>query len=103
MEVSDASFCNAVLLCASLTDFVYFLLPSLERHNCAVFGLASFRQIDSQQLITRDLDVTRSCVQKSVGVITKLPLWGSLREKLELITLSYFEEKDFSKVCKHCI
>lgn len=49
-------------------------------------------------MVNREKDVTRSSVQKSVCVLSKTPLYGPLRAKLELITQSYFNEKDFSKV-----
>lgn len=79
-------------------DMVYFVLPSLDEKNRAVFGVASYRQISSASLLSKDDDVTRSHVQKSVCVISRIPLYGVLTAKLELITQAYFNEKDFSQV-----
>jgi hypothetical protein len=73
-------------------------LPSLDEKNRAIFGVACYRQIDTSTLLSKDDDVTRSHVQKSVVVLSKVPLYGVLTAKLELITQAYFNEKDFSKV-----
>ncbi|KAI6177165.1 UDENN domain-containing protein [Aphelenchoides bicaudatus] len=79
-------------------DTIYFVLPSLEERHLATFGVACYRQIDTASLICKDDDVTRSHVQKSVCVLSKVPLYGVLTDKLNLITKVYFNEKDFSKV-----
>ncbi|KAG8572447.1 hypothetical protein GDO81_012047 [Engystomops pustulosus] len=49
-------------------------------------------------LKVRQADVTRETVQKSVCVLSQLPLYGLLQAKLQLITHAYFEEKDFSQI-----
>ncbi len=51
-----------------------------------------------QKLIARTSDVTRGTVQKSVVVLSRLPLYGLIQAKLEMITHAYFRELDFSKV-----
>uniref|UniRef100_A0A7E4ZZP2 UDENN domain-containing protein n=1 Tax=Panagrellus redivivus TaxID=6233 RepID=A0A7E4ZZP2_PANRE len=79
-------------------DVIYFLLPSLENPNRAVFGISCYRQIAANDLVSKDKDVTRSSVQKSVVVLSRIPLFGVLKAKLELITQTYFNELDFSKV-----
>lgn len=43
-------------------------------------------------------DITRGTVQKSVCVLSRLPLYGHIQVKMFLITHAYFEEGDFSKV-----
>lgn len=43
-------------------------------------------------------DITRSTVQKSVCVLSELPLYGHIQVKMALITHAYFDEGDFSKV-----
>lgn len=43
-------------------------------------------------------DITRGTVQKSVCVLSHLPLYGHIEVKMSLITHAYFEEGDFSKV-----
>ncbi|KAE9554828.1 hypothetical protein FO519_001943 [Halicephalobus sp. NKZ332] len=79
-------------------DVIYFLLPSIETPNRAIFGISCYRQISAKDLVSKDKDVTRSSVQKSVCVLSRIPLFGVLRAKLEVITQTYFNEKDFSKV-----
>uniref|UniRef100_A0A8C5BLS7 UDENN domain-containing protein n=1 Tax=Gadus morhua TaxID=8049 RepID=A0A8C5BLS7_GADMO len=49
-------------------------------------------------LKVRLADVTRETVQKSVCVLSRVPLYGLLQAKLQLITHAYFEEKDFSQI-----
>lgn len=51
-----------------------------------------------QNLINRSSDITRETVQKSVCVLSRVPLYGLIQAKLELITHAYFDERDFSKV-----
>ncbi|CAD5215344.1 unnamed protein product [Bursaphelenchus okinawaensis] len=79
-------------------DTVYFTLPALDECCNTVFGIACYRHIDSDKLLQKDSEVTRSHVQKSVVVLSRVPLYGNLRAKLELITEAYFNEKDFTKV-----
>ena len=56
-----------------------------------------------QELINRPNEVTRNTVQKSVCVISTLPLFGVLTAKLELITRVYFNERDFEKVLRFIV
>ncbi|GMS88287.1 hypothetical protein PENTCL1PPCAC_10462, partial [Pristionchus entomophagus] len=79
-------------------DITYFLLPSLDDPDRAIFGISCFRQIPTESLVSKTSDVTRSTVQKSVCVLSRSPLFGVLKAKLQLITQAYFNEKDFSKV-----
>ncbi|XP_076297942.1 late secretory pathway protein AVL9 homolog isoform X2 [Lasioglossum baleicum] len=51
-----------------------------------------------QKLKNRTSDITRGTVQKSVCVLSTLPLYGHIQVKMALITHAYFEEGDFSKV-----
>ncbi|KAG7252950.1 hypothetical protein CRUP_005428, partial [Coryphaenoides rupestris] len=55
-------------------------------------------QEDAKALKVRLADVTRETVQKSVCVLSRVPLYGLLQAKLQLITHAYFEEKDFSQI-----
>ena len=63
----------------------------------AVYGVACCRQIDSKE-VEPSTDITRSTVQKSVCVLSKYPLFGSVEAKLNQVTQAYFEVKDFSDV-----
>ncbi|XP_063233303.1 late secretory pathway protein AVL9 homolog [Bacillus rossius redtenbacheri] len=79
-------------------DAVYFHLPSLTDPKQTIFGISCFRQIPVERLKNRTADITRGTVQKSVCVLSRLPLYGHIQVKMALITHAYFEEGDFSKV-----
>ena len=63
-----------------------------------VFGISCYRQINASDLVTRDAEVTRTTVQKSVCILSRLPLYGFLKQKLNLITQAYFQQKNFQNV-----
>lgn len=79
-------------------DTVYFHLPSLTDPNRTVYGISCFRQIPVEKLKNLTADITRGTVQKSVCVLSSVPLYGHIQVKMELITHAYFEEGDFTKV-----
>uniref|UniRef100_A0A3Q4ALB8 UDENN domain-containing protein n=1 Tax=Mola mola TaxID=94237 RepID=A0A3Q4ALB8_MOLML len=79
-------------------DTVFFHLPPLSGVMKCVYGVSCYRQIEAKALKVRQADVTRETVQKSVCVISRVPLYGLLQAKLQLITHAYFEEKDFSQI-----
>ncbi|XP_069110409.1 late secretory pathway protein AVL9 homolog [Argopecten irradians] len=79
-------------------DTIFFHLPSRDGNCTTVYGVACYRQMDAKDLVNKTADVTRSTVQKSVCVLSRLPLFGLVKAKLELITHAYFEERDFTKV-----
>lgn len=70
-------------------------------HLETLFGCSCVRQIKttdmSQEEVARNKDITRSIVQKAVVVITrKQPVFTKIKEKLSIITQTYFEQKDFN-------
>ncbi|XP_038829224.1 late secretory pathway protein AVL9 homolog isoform X2 [Salvelinus namaycush] len=80
-------------------DTVFFHLPPLAGTDMkCVYGVSCYRQIEAKSLKVRLADVTRETVQKSVCVLSQVPLYGLLQAKLQLITHAYFEEKDFSQI-----
>ncbi|KAM4606391.1 late secretory pathway protein AVL9 homolog [Polymixia lowei] len=79
-------------------DTVFFHLPPLNGDMKCVYGVSCYRQIEAKALKVRQADVTRETVQKSVCVLGRVPLYGLLQAKLQLITHAYFEEKDFSQI-----
>ncbi|XP_012273117.1 late secretory pathway protein AVL9 homolog isoform X2 [Orussus abietinus] len=79
-------------------DTVFFHLPSLNDPKRTVYGVSCFRQIPVEKLKNRTSDITRGTVQKSVCVLSTMPLYGHIQVKMALITHAYFEEGDFSKV-----
>jgi len=78
-------------------DTAYFHLPDLKDPRKTVFGISCFRQMDASKLVMRSADITRGTVQKSVCVLSRLPLYGQIQVKMSLITEAYFREGDFSK------
>ncbi|XP_025056347.1 late secretory pathway protein AVL9 homolog isoform X3 [Alligator sinensis] len=79
-------------------DTVFFHLPPRSEERTTVYGVSCYRQIEAKALKVRQADITRETVQKSVCVLSQLPLYGLLQAKLQLITHAYFEEKDFSQI-----
>ncbi|KAI5619683.1 late secretory pathway protein AVL9-like isoform 2, partial [Silurus asotus] len=79
-------------------DTVFFLLPPLSTEMKCVYGVSCYRQIEAKALKVRQADVTRETVQKSVCVLSRVPVFGLIAAKLQLITHAYFEEKDFSQI-----
>lgn len=62
-----------------------------------LFGCACIRQVESTLLKNVDQNMLkRSVVQKSVILLTRSPLPIQLREKLSIITQSWFEQFDFT-------
>ncbi|KAM9647582.1 late secretory pathway protein AVL9 homolog isoform 2-T2 [Morphnus guianensis] len=79
-------------------DTVFFHLPPRYGDRTTVYGVSCYRQIEAKALKVRQADITRETVQKSVCVLSQLPLYGLLQAKLQLITHAYFEEKDFTQI-----
>lgn len=57
-------------------DTIYFHLPHPRNTHKTIFGISCYRQISAEQLKEKDEDVTRGTVQKSVVVLSELPLYG---------------------------
>lgn len=80
------------------SDTCYFHLPDLEDPRKTVFGISCYRQMDASKVVNRTADITRATVQKSVCVLSRLPLFGHIQVKMALITEAYFREGDFDRV-----
>ena len=66
------------------------------RPASSLFGVACTRQIDSNDLINRPADVTRSTKQKAVVAICDSPQhFAHLKEKLSFVTKAWFAQRDF--------
>ncbi|XP_041478563.1 late secretory pathway protein AVL9 homolog [Lytechinus variegatus] len=78
-------------------DTIFFHLPGRGECKSTIYGVSCYRQIKAQDLLSKTADMTRGTVQKCVCVLSKLPLYGLIQAKLELITHAYFCERDFSK------
>lgn len=79
-------------------DTIYFHLPHPSRPERTVYGISCYRQMPADRLKQRPDEVTRTTVQKSVVVLSELPLYGLIAVKCEMITHAYFGECDFSQV-----
>eukprot|EP00360_Condylostoma_magnum_P000674 CAMPEP_0168316800 /NCGR_PEP_ID=MMETSP0210-20121227/19345_1 /TAXON_ID=40633 /ORGANISM="Condylostoma magnum, Strain COL2" /LENGTH=58 /DNA_ID=CAMNT_0008304803 /DNA_START=282 /DNA_END=458 /DNA_ORIENTATION=- len=42
-----------------------------------------------------DAEMTRNYVQKSVVVVSNVPLYAAINKRIEIITHAYFEQGDF--------
>jgi hypothetical protein len=60
-----------------------------------LFGIACNRQMSSSDLKHMTEDITRSTVQKSVVIVARKPIFGSIKEKLAVVTRAYFSQGDF--------
>ncbi|GAA6013634.1 hypothetical protein JCM10207_004797 [Rhodosporidiobolus poonsookiae] len=79
-------------------DYSYFhlLLPSVSANvPQTIFGISCNRQIPADELLNKGKDVTRSTVQKAIVVLANKPIFGPLRDKLGVITRSFFAQRDF--------
>ncbi len=57
--------------------------------------MSCYKQINANELDNADSEITRTTVQKSVCLLSKIPAYGLLRIKLELITCAFFDQKNF--------
>ena len=82
-------------------EFSYFSLvhkasEGKDIEPTSVFGISCVHQMDSNELLYRPEDVTRSAVQKAVVAITDQPQsFSVLRERLSAVTTAWFAQKDF--------
>lgn len=79
---------NAELVCKEKNDS--------ETDYTTVFAISCSRQIRSDELISKDKDVTRSTVQKAIVVVSYEPIFGQIKDKLSIVTNAFFLQKDFS-------
>jgi len=80
------------------SDTAFFHLPDLVDPRKTIFGISCYRQIEASQVKNPTEDVTRGSVQKSVCVLSRLPLYGHIQVKMALITEAFFREGDFSRL-----
>ncbi|KAJ8984789.1 hypothetical protein NQ317_003703 [Molorchus minor] len=60
-------------------DTVFFHLPSLTKPKETVYGISCFRQIPVEKIKNLTSDITRGTVQKSVCVLSRIPLYGQIQ------------------------
>lgn len=68
------------------------------RNVTTLFAIACSRQLNVDELdnVSSEEEYTRTVVQKSVVVIASKPIFGPIKEKLTVVTRSYFQQKNFS-------
>ncbi|KDQ62693.1 hypothetical protein JAAARDRAFT_66359 [Jaapia argillacea MUCL 33604] len=76
-------------------DYSYFHLVPATPNPTTVFGISCNRQIAASSLLVKDIDVTRSTVQKAVVILAAKPIFGLLRDRLGVITQALFSQRDF--------
>ncbi|KAI6123379.1 transport protein Avl9-domain-containing protein [Pisolithus croceorrhizus] len=80
----------------SLEDYSYFHLVPSTPNPSTIFGISCNRQIATSVLLVKDVDVTRSIVQKAVVVLASKPVFGPIRDRLGVVTKALFQQRDFS-------
>lgn len=60
-----------------------------------LFAVSCSRQIATADVENAPEDATRSSIHKSIVVIARKPVFGSIKEKLTVVTRSYFEQAQF--------
>ncbi|CAH8481942.1 unnamed protein product [Schistosoma guineensis] len=77
-------------------DCTYFSLPSIEKKDVAVFGIACYRQADSASYVQPNPEITRNTVQKSLVVLSRFPLFSFIAHHLTTIIDNLFKSKGFT-------
>ncbi|KAG8214506.1 transport protein Avl9-domain-containing protein [Butyriboletus roseoflavus] len=80
----------------SLEDYSYFHLVPDVSNPTTLFGISCNRQIAASTLLVKDVDVTRSIVQKAVVVLASKPVFGPIRDRLGVVTRALFAQRDFT-------
>lgn len=76
------------------SDYSFFIIPDAQGN--LYYGVSCFRQIKSSELEVKDEKVSRSFVQKSACVLSRIPIFGTLMIKLLPTTHAYFKQKNFT-------
>ncbi|KAF2742110.1 hypothetical protein M011DRAFT_296252 [Sporormia fimetaria CBS 119925] len=83
-------------------DYSYFTLrreATEKTPATSLFGISCTRQLDSNALIHRPADVTRSTVQKAVVVISDSPQYfGAIKAQLGAVIAAWFAQRDFTDI-----
>ncbi|RKP36316.1 AVL9/DENND6 domain-containing protein, partial [Dimargaris cristalligena] len=86
-------------------DMCYFHLPTathqptpgIPSHQTALFGISSYRQINSNDLVVKTSDITRTFVQKAVVLILAQPVFAYVQDQISDISQLYFGQRDFTR------
>lgn len=78
------------------SDYSFFIVP--DAHGNLYYGVSWFRQIKSSEIEVKDVKVSRSFIQKSVWVLSRIPIFGTLMVKLLPTTHAFFNQKNFTDI-----
>ena len=73
------------------TSVIQFTLPEPSRPCGCVFGIAAYRAIDTTDLEKKEKSFFRNQVQKSLCVISSVPLFGELEQPLKDAIFTHFD------------
>ena len=86
---------NEKLHCSPAGDAVDLPEDELSDYT-TFFAISCSRQIRATDLKHRSEDVTRSTVQKAIVVVSRLPIFGQIKDKLSIVTNAFFNQHDFT-------
>ncbi|THH14534.1 hypothetical protein EW146_g5804 [Bondarzewia mesenterica] len=81
----------------TIEDYSYFHLVPSSPNPSTIFGISCNRQIATSTLLVKEPDMTRSTVQKAVVVLASKPVFGPIRDRLGVVTMALFEQRDFTE------
>jgi hypothetical protein len=76
-------------------DYSCFHLYLPRISTSTIYGISCVRQVRADTLLKKTADITRSTVQKAVVVLANKPVFGPIRDKLGVITRTFFAQRDF--------
>ena len=72
------------------SDSQFFLI---QNYSKILFGISTYRQLQINQDLKEDeFENSRNCLQKSICVISKIPLFGPMASKLSVTMSAYFNQ-----------
>ena len=74
------------------SDSQFFLI---QNYSKILFGISTYRQLQINQDLKEDeFENSRNCLQKSICVISKIPLFGPMASKLSVTMSAYFNQSN---------
>lgn len=79
-----------------MEDYNFFNFEALWKgKKRMLFGVSYFKQIKAtQEMMSKNHEITRSYLQKAIAVVSTLPLFGYLKLRLASTTKAFFNEFD---------
>ena len=73
------------------SSIIHFTLPNPDTKSGHAYGIAAYRSIEVSDLKNDDPSFVRGHVQRALMVISKVPLFGELEQKLKTLLYENFE------------